>query len=702
MNAKVKRRFSLKYKFLIIFGVLVLFATATENVIAIKKAKKAILEKVENHLMDKAENTVNIINGRISSLFQFLEGISRLPFLRDTDVSNLEKARLLKKETKFNKTFKNIYAVERSGDFYFEDGRKVSYANDRWFLISKDGKSHITEPFYDKMNNNAFVMRVSVPIYGSKREVTGVLYADIDGCWLSDIIKDILIGETGYCYVLDKNGVTLADEENEYVKSFENTILASKQDKTLSSQAEMEKVALASSTKSVIQWQGNGINYLSSYGKLNFNDWVVFIQAPVKEFLYAITLLRLTMIAIGTGIVLGSLFIIYILARAVLRPMMKVVSALKDISEGEGDLTVKLPITGEIEVANLALYFNQTIGKIARSIKTITKSITNMNNTALDISSNMEETASSVNEISSSISSIKQQTLTQANSLKETMATIEQIIGTIEGLNTRIESQAASVMMSSFSIQNMVQDITKINEMLENSNNVIKELGEATADGKNTLQATNKVTKKILEESGVLLEASGVIQHIASQTSLLAMNAAIEAAHAGEAGKGFAVVADEIRQLAEDSNIQGKTITSTLKLVSAEIESLFSSSQIVEAKFNVIFNLAETIREISNELTGAMNAQEKGNNEVLQAFRNINEVTSEVQAHSGQMLQKSEQVTKEIEKLNGINQVVKDSMNEMAIGAVQITNAVKDVANLAEKNKNSIEFLNLEMGKFKI
>ena len=199
-----------------------------------------------------------------------------------------------------------------------------------------------------------------------------------------------------------------------------------------------------------------------------------------------------------------------------------------------------------------------------------------------------------------------------------------------------------------------------------------------------------------------MIEASSVIQNIASQTNLLAMNAAIEAAHAGEAGKGFAVVADEIRKLAEESSAQGKTITDTLKKLSDDINSLSESSKVVEEKFNAIFQLSENVRGMSAELTAAMREQENGSREVLAAIKNISSVTVEVKSGSEEMLVGGKGVADEMRKLDQLTAVIKDSMNEMAAGVQQINRAVQEVNSLARKNKDSIEGLAEEVGKFKV
>ena len=624
-----------------------------------------------------------------------------MPQIRDRSVSYREKMQLLHNEAQFNASIRELYITDTNGLVRNLDGTEVSYNTAQWFKTSIAGNDGITEPYIDSTIGNALVATCSVPVYDDNKTIVGVLGADIDGFWFSDQIDDIVVGQTGYCYMLGINGTTVAHKDTSVVEKLYNLIEDSKSDPTLASTAAFLSRALEVESE-VGYYTYKGISYIASYATIKSTDWTVVIKAPANEFMGTVNALRISMIGIGVVILLIALVIVYFVARAVIKPIRIMVAALRNIAQGEGDLTVRLPVHGNDEITDMAEYFNETIAKIGASIQQVGVNSNTMEEIGNELASNMTETASAVNEISANIDGVKQQAMTQAASVTETAATIEEIVRTIKQLNSSIETQAASVAQSSSSVEEMVANIASIGQTLGKTDDVIRNLTTATGDGKATLVTSNSVTQKIAEESGSLMEASNVIQHIASQTNLLAMNAAIEAAHAGEAGKGFAVVADEIRKLAEESSVQGKTITATLKTLSGEIETLSASSKTVEEKFNAIFTLAEQVKDMSNRLTEAMREQENGSKEVLTAIKSINTVTVEVQAGSEEMLKGGEGVAEEMQKLDGLTRVITESMNEMASGAVQINNAVQEVNEITQKNKRSIEALSVEVGKFKV
>ena len=705
-NKKAKKRFSIKLKLFVVFGASAVVSIFMLGFLQITIAKKAITEKISTHIEDRAVITAQLVESRFFAMLQILENLAIRSILYDEQISVSTKMKFL--ENEFYTQKKNadwlldLFIADTKGISYTFDATPIPVPDRDYYQAAMNDTLFISSPYVTRSDDSGkMVITLSMPLKNNGR-ITGALVMDIDAAELSAMTKDIIVGETGETSIVNKNGTVVADRDMELVHNQVNIIEIGKTNASFKSLAAFVQRAIEGSENGTGFYQYENRDKIAAFAKIKSTGWTIIISAPLHEFMDSIKHMQIIMYSIGGAILAIAIIIIYLTAQKIVKPINTAVEALKNIAQGDGDLTVRLPLIGNDEITDLSKYFNRTISKIDTSIQQVGINTNTMEDIGSELASNMSETASAIYQISANIDRVKQQTHTQAASVTETAATVEEIIRTIKQLNASIENQVTSVAQSSSAVEQMAANIASITQTLDKTNNVIKTLATATADGKETITGSTAITQKIAEESGSLLEASNVIQHIASQTNLLAMNAAIEAAHAGEAGKGFAVVADEIRKLAEESSVQGKNITTTLKTLSGEIESLSTSSKTAGEKFNAIFSLSEQVKDMSSRLMEAMREQENGSHEILGAIQTINAVTNEVQTGSGEMLRGGEGVAEEMRKLDELTRVIANSMNEMASGAVQISNAIQDVNEITQKNKASIDNLAKEVKKFKV
>jgi methyl-accepting chemotaxis protein len=236
---------------------------------------------------------------------------------------------------------------------------------------------------------------------------------------------------------------------------------------------------------------------------------------------------------------------------------------------------------------------------------------------------------------------------------------------------------------------------------VKNVHNIV-DLSESSAVGRSGLQEVAENIQEIDRESAGLLEINGVMETIASQTNLLSMNAAIEAAHAGEAGKGFAVVASEIRKLAESSAVQSKTISNVLKKIKDSIEKITQSTEGVLLKFEGIGEGIERVTQQEKTVREAMEEQGAGSQSILEAIGELRELTELVKERSGEMLEGSERVIKESRSLGRLTDEIAGGVQEIATGAEQINSSMDRVAGISAENKERIQGLMGEVAKFKV
>jgi methyl-accepting chemotaxis protein len=354
------------------------------------------------------------------------------------------------------------------------------------------------------------------------------------------------------------------------------------------------------------------------------------------------------------------------------------------------------------EPGDMAKYFNRMIDKIKALIFVIKDESTTLSQTGDELAAHTTETAAAVTEITANIQSIKSRVLNQSASVTQTAVTMNRIVDHINMLGKLVENQTASVSKSSASVEKMVANIQSVTQTLVRNVNNIVGLSESSEIGRKGLEEVAADIQKIAEESAGLLEINAVMENISSQTNLLSMNAAIEAAHAGEAGKGFAVVANEIRKLAESSSSQSKTISVVLKKIKDSIDKITRSTEGVLSKFEVIGSGIQTVTEQEKAVKDAMEEQEVGSKIILEAISQLKEMTEQVKQNANEMMQGSREVIGESRSLEQLTEEITGGVNEIATGAEQINSSMDRVAGISIDNRERISALVAEVSKFKV
>ena len=318
------------------------------------------------------------------------------------------------------------------------------------------------------------------------------------------------------------------------------------------------------------------------------------------------------------------------------------------------------------------------------------------------LATSSQQSAGAVSEIMANIASVKNSVEKQSEALSNVQNTIEQSLTAFEDLDNLIKNSAAEIIESSAAIEEMVGNIGSVSGSIEKMTGEFEVLLDITEKSKKRQDDVANQIVEMAAQSEHLAEANNVISNIANQTNLLAMNAAIEAAHAGESGKGFSVVADEIRKLAENSSAQSKSIKTELDNITKIINSIVDSSKLSVEEFGLIADKVSATNNLVHEIDAAMTEQNEASQQVLTALKDMNESTINVQSTSKVMFSAAGKIKEETDNLEIISHSVVGSMDEMSLGINDITQSTQHVSDMATNTQENIGDIEKMLKQFKI
>ena len=556
-------------------------------------------------------------------------------------------------------------------------------------------------PFVNR-GNDTWVVFMTAPIIDiNTRELYGFVGVGVDLRPVQEYIETLSPYGTGKVQLISSNGIIAADSDKSKIGgNFHDVSL----DLIGPEGVKQLEDSLKTGKYHQILYNGNiVVTYPVPVGTTK-SYWSIVVNVPAETVLAGVNQMRIFTVIFALAMVFIASAIVFTTIVYSMKPIEKVAFFLKDIvgtgSSQNLTLTKSLEIKTNDEIGNLARDFNFTVGKIKNLVGTIKYKINGLNHTSFELSANMGKTSTAVQQISSNLDNMKNLMIKQETGATEAGKAVGDIKLNIESLNKMIEEQTESVNMSSSAIEEMTANIHSVTQTLvENSKNV-GVLAEASENGKTGLQIVAQEIEEIARESEGLLEINAVMDNIASQTNLLSMNAAIEAAHAGESGKGFAVVADEIRKLAESSSEQSKTTAEMLKKIKTSIDNITKSSDEVLARFGAIDSSVKIVSLHEQNILNAMEEQETGGQQILDSIGRLRDITYSVKKGSDNMAESGKTLVKETDGFIKTSKETVEGMNDILKGINQINVSVSHVNEMSLENNHNFESLRQETEKF--
>jgi len=452
---------------------------------------------------------------------------------------------------------------------------------------------------------NGWYITAYEPIKAAGGEIVGMLYVGVpenSATSLREQIMQIAVGKTGYVYVIDSEGKYIVSQEG---KRDGEVIYDAKDSNGQLFIQEIVQKAKALKPGEIGEQAYPWKNADDSEARVKIArftyfprwDWIVAAGSYEDEFRGAEQAIVQTnrqgnMIMAGVfGLcLLGVPAFWWFLSKTITSPIRQTVAVLKDISEGEGDLTKRLTVSTRDEIGDLALYFNRFVEKlhgiikvVATNVNTVASSASGLTVTATQLASGAEQTTAQ----SAQVAAAAEETSTNMNSM---VAATEEMSTNVKTVSAAIEEFTSSVGEVAKSAERAASVAADASQLVEASNTQIRDLGNAA------------------DQIGKVIE---VIQDIAEQTNLLALNATIEAARAGESGRGFAVVATEVKELA-------KQTASATEDIRQRIQAIQDSTGLAVQSMGGISDVIRQVNELSRIIATAVEEQSITTKEIAQ------------------------------------------------------------------------------------